>query len=37
MTEEQIELKKKILMGLGIFLLFFIPSLIAVINKFNYK
>ena len=37
MTEEQIELKKKILIGLGIFLLFFIPSLIAIINKFNYK
>ena len=37
MTEEQNELKKKILIGLGIFLLFFIPSLIAIINKFNYK
>ena len=37
MTEEQMELKKKILIGLGIFLLFFIPSLIAIINKFNYK
>ena len=37
MTEEQNELKKKILIGLGVFLLFFIPSLIAIINKFNYK
>ena len=36
MTEEQNELKKKILIGLGVFLLFFIPSLIAIINKFNY-